>query len=42
MMDDFMLFYQFVFSSFWIWLGTWFLVCSVASVIFGIIRLVRG
>jgi hypothetical protein len=39
---DFMMFYSFIFSSFWTWLGTWFLVCGVASAVFGVIKLVRG
>jgi hypothetical protein len=41
-LSDFMMLYQFVFSSFWVWLGTWFLVIGVASVIASTIKLVRG
>jgi len=41
-MGEFLPFYQYIFSSFWIWLGTCMLVCAVVSILVGFIKLVRG
>lgn len=33
---DFMEFYEFIFSSFWIWLGTWLLIGAIAVGLSGV------
>lgn len=41
-MSEFMEFYQYVFSSFWTWLGTYLFVIATIAVIVGTIKLIRG